>query len=195
MSCVEGWFNITFHYTYLCIVLIQSWHAPFWREQALTPRCEGLKQERPWVERNCYMLTGGVKKGGMTPIVEKYRTQGDREEFSHTRRRHLNGAEMGYEADIRPRTNQGMPSLNHRFSPTFGPIIFKSHLCGNIKVYFPKEWYPFSDQTAWQRGPQRCVTRTLNHLMNSELVSISSLRQTNTTHALLGFVWFLQRLY
>jgi len=37
------------------------------------------------------MLTGGVKTGGMKPIVEKYQTQGDREEFSHTGRRHLKG--------------------------------------------------------------------------------------------------------
>ena len=79
------------------------------------------------------MLTGGVETGGMK------RTQGDREEFSHTGRRHLDGAEMGYEADIGPRTNQGKPILNHGFSPTFGPIIFTSHLYGNIKVYFAKK--------------------------------------------------------
>ena len=78
------------------------------------------------------MLTGGVKTGGMKPIVEKYQTQGDREEFSHTGRRHLTGEEMGYEADIEPRTNQGKPSLNHGFSPTSGPIIFTSYLYGNI---------------------------------------------------------------
>ena len=59
------------------------------------------------------MLTGGVKTGEMKLIVEKYQTQGAREEFSHTERRHLNGAEMGCEADIGPRTNQGKPSLNH----------------------------------------------------------------------------------
>jgi len=45
-----------------------------------------------------------------------------------TGRRHLDGAEMGYEADIGPRTNQGKPSLNHGFSSTFGPIIFTSYL-------------------------------------------------------------------
>jgi len=48
------------------------------------------------------MLTGGVQTGGLRPVVEKYRTQGDREEFSHTGRGHLDGTEMGYEADIRP---------------------------------------------------------------------------------------------
>ena len=102
------------------------------------------------------MLTGGVKTGGMTPIVEKYRTLGDREEFSHTGRRHLNGAEMGQEADIEPRTSLGKSSLNHGFSPPFGPI-FTSYLYGNIKVYFAKEWYPFSDQTAWQREVHSAV--------------------------------------
>jgi len=65
--------------------------------------------------------------------VEKYRTQGDREEFSHTGRTHLDGAEMGYEADVGPRTNQGKPSQNHGFSPTFGPT-FTSYLYGDIKV-------------------------------------------------------------
>jgi len=89
--------------------------------------------------------------------VEKYRTQGDKKEFSHTGRRHLNGAEMGYKAGIGPRTNQGKPSLNHGFSPTFGPMIFTSCLYGNINVYFAKEWYPFSDQTAWQREVHSAV--------------------------------------
>ena len=76
----------------------------------------------------------------MKPIVENYQIQGDREEFSHTGSRYLTGAEMGYEAEIGPRTNQGKPSLNHGFSPTFGPITFTSYLYGNIKVYFTKEW-------------------------------------------------------
>ena len=81
------------------------------------------------------MLTEGVKTGGMKPVVEKCQTQGDREGFSHTGRRHLNGAEMGCEADIGPRTNQGKPSLNHSFSPTFGPIILTSYLYGNINKF------------------------------------------------------------
>jgi len=74
------------------------------------------------------MLTGRVKTGGMKPIVENYRTQGDREEFSHTGRRHLTGAEMGYKAVISTRTYQGKSSLNHGFSRTFGPIILTSCL-------------------------------------------------------------------
>ena len=84
------------------------------------------------------------------------RSTGHREEFSHTGRSHLNGAEMGYdrdvlrslqkidrmwtslgyEADIGPRTNQRKPSLNHSVSPTFGPMIFTSYVYGNIKAYF-----------------------------------------------------------
>jgi len=97
------------------------------------------------------MLTGVVKTGRMKPIVENDWKQGDREEFSHTGRSHLTGAEIGYEADIGPRTNQGKPSLNHGFSPTFGSIMYTTCLYGNIKAFFAKEWHPFSDQTAWQR--------------------------------------------
>ena len=103
----------------------------------MIPRCEGKTELS--VERNFYMLTGRVKTGGMKPIGKNYRTKGDREELSHRGRRHLTGAEMGYEADIGPRTYQGKLSLNHGFSPTFGPIIFASYLYGNIKVYFAKE--------------------------------------------------------
>ena len=113
------------------------------------------------------MLTGGVKTGGKKPIVEKYRTRGDREEFSHTGRRHLNGAEMGYEADIGPRTNQGKPSLNHGFSPTFGPIISTSRFYGNIKFNLQK-----SGTLLLIRLPGRERSKppcNLNHLVNSEL--------------------------
>ena len=52
------------------------------------------------------MLTGGVITGGMKPTVENHQTQGDGERFPHTGRSHLTGAEMGYEAEIGPRTNQ-----------------------------------------------------------------------------------------
>jgi len=116
-------------------------------------------------ERNCYMLTGGVKTGGMKPIVEKYRTQGDREEFSHTERRHLNGAEMGYKVDIGPRTNQ------EKSKPRLSPIFWTNNIyiifVWQYKSLFCKRVAPFFCLA--ERGPQRCVIWILNHLINSEL--------------------------
>ena len=63
-------FNITFYYTYLCIVLIQSWYTPFWREQAFYPQCEGLKQERHWVE--CWEKLLHAYKGSQNRWDEAY---------------------------------------------------------------------------------------------------------------------------